>query len=260
MAERLFIAPFPASNHSFFRLHLSAFRPSVLFFMSAVPSLQTPSANGGFTAEVFTAHLAGLGRLPPWWLDLKREAWSRFTALPLPQRTDELWRFSTVAGLSLDGYALPEAADSGLPVPESKFPTAATLVFANNRTIPGGALPADLREKGVLFCPIEEAIAQHPELFRKHFTASPVNLGSEKFADLNAALTTSGAFLYVPAGVEIAQPLVATHAAAGAATAVFPHTLAILEDNARRLSSSSSSIWSLLQFPFVRLRPPAYPL
>jgi Fe-S cluster assembly protein SufD len=250
MAERLFIAPFPASNHSFFRLHLSAFRPSVLFFMSAVPSLQTPSANGGFTAEVFTAHLAGLGRLPPWWLDLKREAWSRFTALPLPQRTDELWRFSTVAGLSLDGYALPEAADSGLPVPESKFPTAATLVFANNRTIPGGALPADLREKGVLFCPIEEAIAQHPELFRKHFTASPVNLGSEKFADLNAALTTSGAFLYVPAGVEIAQPLVATHAAAGAATAVFPHTLAILEDNAKA---------TLVEF-FLNLEPPPVPV
>jgi Fe-S cluster assembly protein SufD len=201
--------------------------------MSALPDIQTAAPTGAFTPDVFASHLAGLGRLPPWWLDLKREAWSRFTALPLPQRKDELWRFSTVAGLNLDGYVLPRVADSGLQVPDSRFPTAATLMFANNRTISGGALPADLQEKGVIFCPIEEAVARHPELVRKHFMASPVNLGSEKFAALNAALTTSGAFLYVPAGVEIAKPLVATHAASGAAAAVFPHTLAILGDNAK---------------------------
>jgi Fe-S cluster assembly protein SufD len=201
--------------------------------MSALPDIQTSSANGAFTPAVFASHLAGLGSLPSWWLELKREAWSRFTALPLPQRKDELWRFSTVAGLNLDGYALPGIADSGLPVPNSKFATAATLVFANNRTIPGEALPADLRDQGVIFCPIEEAVARHPDLVRKHFMAAPVNLGSEKFAALNAALTTSGAFLFVPKGVEIALPLVVTHAASGAAAAVFPHTLAILEDNAR---------------------------
>ena len=201
--------------------------------MSALPEIQTPAPNGAFTPVVFASHLAGLGPLPPWWLDLKREAWSRFAALPLPQRKDELWRFSTVAGLNLDAYALPGAADSGFPVHASKFPTAANLVFANNRAIPGEALSVELRDKGVVFCPIEDAIARHPDLFRKHFMAAPVNLGSEKFAALNAALTTSGAFLYVPKGVEIAQPLVATHAALGAAAAIFPHTLAILEDNAK---------------------------
>ena len=201
--------------------------------MSALPDIQTAAPNGAFTPDVFASHLAGLGALPPWWLDLKREAWSRFAALPLPQRKDELWRFSTVAGLSLDGYAFPGAAVSRPPVPASKFPTAANLVFANNRAIPGEALSAELREKGVIFCPIEEAVSRHPELIRKHFMTQPVNLGSEKFAALNAALTASGAFLYVPKGVEIAQPFVTNHAASGAAAAVFPHTLAILEDNAK---------------------------
>lgn len=201
--------------------------------MSAIPDAIPASPNGAFTPDVFASHLAGLGPLPSWWLDLKREAWSRFTALPLPQRKDELWRFSTVAGLTLDGYALPAAAGATFKVPGSRFPTAATLVFANNRVIPGEALPADLQAKGVIFCPIEDAIARHPDLVRKHFMAAPVNLGSEKFAALNAALTTSGAFLYVPKGVEIGQPLVATHVALGAAAAIFPHTLAILEDNAR---------------------------
>jgi Fe-S cluster assembly protein SufD len=85
----------------------------------------------------------------------------------------------------------------------------------------------------VIFEPIETALGGHADLFRQHFMAQPVNLGSEKFAALNAALTTSGAFLYVPREVELAQPLVVTHVVAGAGSAVFPHTLVILGDNAR---------------------------
>jgi Fe-S cluster assembly protein SufD len=203
--------------------------------MPALPKFSpSPAApNGAFNADVFAAHLAGLGHLPSWWLELKREAWNRFAALPLPQRTDELWRFSSVAGIKLEGCALPGAADPRLTQPAPTFPHTATLTFANNRTVAPAALPAGLQKKGVIFCPLEEAIARHPDLFQKHFMAQPVNLGAEKFAALNVALTTSGAFLYVPPGVEIAEPFVVSHVAAGAGAAVFPHTLVILEDNAR---------------------------
>src|ERR1039457_3852693 len=72
--------------------------------MSALPETQIASPNGSFTADVFAAHLASLSHLPKWWLDLKREAWNRFIALPLPKRTDEFWRFSNTAGIKLDGY------------------------------------------------------------------------------------------------------------------------------------------------------------
>ena len=207
--------------------------------MSALPDCQTAAPHGAFTSEMLAAHLAALGHLPKWWLDLKREAWNRFAALPLPQRTNELWRFSNVAGLKLDGYTLPALADLKFQISNLKFPSAAafpqatTLAFANNRALPREALPANLREKGVLFEPIETALVDHADLFRQHFMAQPVNLGSEKFAALNAALTTSGAFLYVPRDVELAQPLAVTHVVAGAGSAVFPHTLVILGDNAK---------------------------
>ena len=123
--------------------------------MSALPELQPVTANGTFTADVLAAHLAARGHLPKWWLDLKREAWNRFAALPLPQRTDELWRFSNVAGLQLDGYALPARADLKSQISNLKYPTTATfpqaasLAFANNRALPGEALPAGLRAKGI---------------------------------------------------------------------------------------------------------------
>ena len=201
--------------------------------MPALPASALPAATG-FTAEAFAAHLAGLGHLPKWWLHLKSEAWNRFVALPPPARTDELWRFSNLSGLGLDGFdvapAAPDAADRPAPF---AFPWAASLAFANNRVLTREALPAELADRGVVFCPIEEAVVRHSDLFRRYFMAQPVNLGAEKYAALGAAFTTSGAFLYVPKDVELARPLAVTHLLSGAGSAAFPHTLAILEDNAR---------------------------
>ncbi|HTB79302.1 MAG TPA: Fe-S cluster assembly protein SufD [Opitutaceae bacterium] len=197
----------------------------------ALSETKTASPNGSFTAGVLAAHLASLSHLPKWWLDLKREAWNRFIALPLPRRTDEFWRFSNVAGVQLEGYALaPEKAAASTRPP---FAAAAELAFANNRPVFTSPLPADLAARGVIFAPLEDALVKHPDLVRRYFQAQAANLGADKFAALNAALTSSGAFLYVPRGVEIAAPFVVTHAAAGVGSAVFPHTIAIVEDHAK---------------------------
>ncbi len=224
--------------------NLSALRyPTSEIQMSALPDIQTAAPTGAFTPDVFASHLAGLGHLPQWWLDRKREAWNRFSALPLPQRTDELWRFSSVQGIRLERAhlsAVPGQALALRPTPLD-FAQSASLTFTNNRALPAGSLPSDLRKKGVIFCPLEEALTQHADLFRQHFMAQPVNLGSEKFAALNAALTTSGAFLYVPRGVEIAPPFVAAHVASGEGAAVFPHTIVVLEDNAKAILVESFS-------------------
>ncbi|MGH7958602.1 MAG: Fe-S cluster assembly protein SufD, partial [Opitutaceae bacterium] len=42
-----------------------------------------------------------------------------------------------------------------------------------------------------------------------------------------------GAFIYVPRGVEVPAPILVTHIASGAGSAVFPHTLVIAEENAK---------------------------
>ena len=202
--------------------------------MPAAPAapLTAEAVPSAFTADAFAAHLAALGHLPGWWLERKREAWDRFAALPMPKRTDELWRFSTVTGLQLPARlapAGPESPPAAAPTPAA----AAELSFVNNRPGSRAALADPWTRRGVVFCPLEEAILRHADLFRQHFMAQPVNLGSEKFAALNAAFTAGGALLYVPAGVEIAAPFVVNHAAAGADAAVFPHTLVILGDNAK---------------------------
>ncbi|HTQ30036.1 MAG TPA: Fe-S cluster assembly protein SufD [Opitutaceae bacterium] len=201
--------------------------------MSALPDTKAAPSNGGFTADVLAAHLAPLGHLPKWWLDLKRESWNRFAALPLPRRTDELWRFSNVAGVQLDGFQPAEVRpDPGVP-PAFDFSRSATLAFFNNRLVSASPLPAELAARGVIFTSLEDALVKHADLVRRYFQAQAADLGADKFAALNAALTTSGAFLYVPRGVEIPTPFVAVHAAAGAGGSVFPHTIVVAEDNAR---------------------------
>ncbi len=188
------------------------------------------SATGAFTAEAFAAHLAGQSAAPAWWLERKRAAYAAFAALPMPKRTDESWRFSNISTLTLDGFQLERLDANPLPAPDSPFGPAA-LTFVNN-TLASRLTPVGL-PAGVVVTTLADAAVEHAELLRTHFMAQPQKLGSEKLAALHTAFVSNGAFIYIPRGVELADPIVIIHAAAGADTAVFPHTLVIAEENSK---------------------------
>jgi len=54
-----------------------------------------------------------------------------------------------------------------------------------------------LAEKGVIFCPISEAVKEHPELIKKYL-GSVVPRTDNFFAALNSAVFTDGSFCYIP--------------------------------------------------------------
>ena len=199
---------------------------------------ETKSLVGAFTPEAFAAHLATLGAAPAWWLDRKRAAYEKFAALPMPARTDEMWRFSTIATLTLAGFTTSDVGRqlAGAPSDSTAPFGPAALTFLNNTLTPVGrelahasvALPA-----GVIVTTLAEAAVKHADLLKAHFMAQPQKLGSEKFAALHTAFVRDGAFIYVPKGVEVPSPIVITHIASGAGTAVFPHTLVIAEENSK---------------------------
>lgn len=198
--------------------------------MSA-PALSS-SALPGLDSTRFAAHLSERASLPAWWLETKKAAWNQFLALPLPSRTDENWRFSHLKGLDLDGFTLPQDASQQIPS-SSTFPQIAELVFSNRQLVTRSTVPADLAAKGVIFAPLDEALRDHGDLVKQYFQKHPAHLGSEKFVALNTALTASGAFLYVPADVEVALPFVIQHTLSGANVATFPHTLVVLGPRAK---------------------------
>ena len=57
-----------------------------------------------------------------------------------------------------------------------------------------------LAKVGVIFCPISEAIREHPELVQKYI-GSVIPAGDNYFSALNAAVFTDGSFVYIPKGV-----------------------------------------------------------
>ena len=199
--------------------------------MSSPAPLQiTPrSPIGSFSADAFAAHLNTQTGTPAWWLDRKRAAYDRYSALPMPKRTDEPWRFSNIATLTVEGFKPQLGAPSGVAVGSPFGPSA--LTFVNNQLVV--ALADESRPKNVVVAPIAQALNTHGDLLKSHFMAQPQKLGSEKFAALHTAFVANGAFIYVPRGVELTAPIVITHIAAGDGATVFPHTLVIAEENAK---------------------------
>ncbi len=179
----------------------------------------------------FTTH-------PAYFRALQEQAWGKFNSLPMPVRADIEWRFADVKAVKLDGFrradAVSDADEAALLQRSSGIAeTAGRMVFANDRLLSRQLHGDALRAKGVIWLPMDEAIAQHEALVRQYFMREGAVLGSAKFAALHASQVRAGTFLYVPRGVEIALPVETFHWLSGENTSVFPHTLIVAEDNAK---------------------------
>ena len=166
------------------------------------------------------------------------EAWEKFKAIPMPVRTDENWRFANVKDLDLGGCVQAQPVDGAtreelLARSRGLEAIAGRMVFVNDVQVCQEGRDYSLHDKGVIWLPIEQAAAEHPELFRKHFLREEAILGGRKFAALHESQVRAGTFLYVPRGVEIELPIEAFHWLHGANGSVFPHTLIIAEDMAK---------------------------
>jgi Fe-S cluster assembly protein SufB len=65
---------------------------------------------------------------------------------------------------------------------------------------------ATLRKAGVIFCPISEAVREHPDLV-KQYLGTVVPTSDNFFAALNSAVFTDGSFVYIPKGVRCPMEL-----------------------------------------------------
>src|SRR4051812_3887057 len=197
------------------------------------------------TDDRLTAHslLSGpdvAGEPMGWRTETQSAAWEKFDALPMPARTDEAWRFSTRKALDLSSFTAP----TPIPEPTSRElvsrsqaegleAIAGRVVFANDQLLQREVLSDSLKQKGVLWIPIEQAAREHAELFRKHFMREEARLGSRKFAALHEAWMRDGTFLYLPRKVEIDLPVETWHWLSGESSSCFPHTLIVADENSK---------------------------
>jgi Fe-S cluster assembly protein SufB len=85
-----------------------------------------------------------------------------------------------------------------------------------------------LRKAGVIFCPISEAVREHPELV-KQYLGTVVPTGDNFFAALNSAVFTDGSFVYIPKGVRCPMELSTYFRINARNTGQFERTLIIAE-------------------------------
>ena len=86
-----------------------------------------------------------------------------------------------------------------------------------------------LNELGIIFCPISEAVRDHPELVKKYL-GSVVPVTDNFFASLNSAVFTDGSFVYVPKGVRCPMELSTYFRINAANTGQFERTLIIADE------------------------------
>src|ERR1035437_10608313 len=176
------------------------------------PAVLDAETKAGERAPFILSGPAGAPDFPDWFREQQRGAWQQFEGMRMPVRKDQPWRFSSVDRLELAPFHLPSSLTEAqrtavLERSRGLEKVAGRLIFADDQLIERDALPDKLRERGVIFQPLERTMVEHADLFRKHFMAQPATLGSAKFSALHQAHVRSGAFLFVPRGVEIDEPI-----------------------------------------------------
>jgi Fe-S cluster assembly protein SufB len=88
-----------------------------------------------------------------------------------------------------------------------------------------------LKDAGVIFCPMSEAVQEYPELV-KQYLGSVVPVQDNFYAALNAAVFTDGSFVFIPKGVRCPMELSTYFRINASNTGQFERTLIIAEEGA----------------------------
>ncbi len=170
-------------------------------------------------SEAIVREMSEMKGEPTWMRDFRLRALKRFYSKPMApwfavnmpdlDFDDIYYYIKPTEGQVNDWDDLPEDIKNtyqklGIPEAERKYLAGVTaqyeseVVFHRNR--------ADLEALGVLFCDMDTAVREYPDIVRKWFaTVIPPN--DNKFAALNSAVWSGGSFIYVPPGVRVDMPL-----------------------------------------------------
>ncbi len=94
----------------------------------------------------------------------------------------------------------------GIPLEEQKILSGVAVDVVFDSVSVATTFKEKLKEIGVIFCSISEAIQEHPELVKKYL-GSVIPVTDHFFATLNSAVFTDGSFVYVPPKVRCPMEL-----------------------------------------------------
>ncbi|MEJ5117599.1 Fe-S cluster assembly protein SufB [Gluconobacter cerinus] len=181
------------------------------------------------------------------WLEMKEPEWPKVSHPPIdyqdahyfaqpkkkpgPKSLDEvdpeLLKTYAKLGIPLHEQALLAGVEGAED--QKRLPVAVDAVFDSVSV--ATTFRKTLEEAGVIFCPISDAIREHPDLV-KQYLGSVVPAADNFFAALNSAVFTDGSFVFVPKGVRCPMELSTYFRINARNTGQFERTLIIVEDGA----------------------------
>ena len=181
---------------------------------------------------------------PDWMLQYRLRAYEHFLKRPMPTWSEGL------EDINLDKivyYRKPSEREEkswddvpdqikktfeklGIPEAERKFLAGVGAQYDSE--VVYHSVREELTKIGVVFMGTDQALKEHPEIFRKYF-GTVVPAEDNKFAALNAAVWSGGSFVYVPKGVEVPLPLQAYFRINGENTGQFERTLIVVDEGAK---------------------------
>ena len=180
---------------------------------------------------------------PQWMLDFRIRSYEVFMEKPMPTWGGDL---SVIDFQNIYYYA--KASDKteknwddvpdnvkktfdklGIPEAEKKFLAGVGAQYESEVVYHN--LREDLAKQGVLFLDTDQALIDHPEIFKKYF-GKIIPPEDNKFAALNSAVWSGGSFIYVPPGVKVDMPLQAYFRINAENIGQFERTLIIVDEGA----------------------------
>jgi len=182
---------------------------------------------------------------PQWMTEWRLDAFRKWEAMEEPEWANVRYQKPDFQDISY--YSAPKKADPnkslddvdsellemykklGISVDEQKKLQNIAVDIVVDSVSVATTFKKTLNEKGIIFCPISEAIKEHPELVKKYM-GSVVPKTDNYYAALNSAVFTDGSFCYIPKGVACPMELSTYFRINEGGTGQFERTLVIADE------------------------------
>jgi FeS assembly protein SufD len=149
-------------------------------------------------------------REPTWLSEMRREAFSKYTALPA--EVSPLYsKYSDVNRLRPESIQLSDQTTRFHPYEELydrlKEPEQGVSVVRIGSSINRLTIPEKFTQMGVIILDLQEAVIKHEDLIRNQLIKNQIDYSEDKFLALEASAFQSGLFIYIPKNVVIEDPI-----------------------------------------------------
>jgi Fe-S cluster assembly protein SufB len=199
----------------------------------------------GLNEDVIRA-LSARKQEPEWLLEFRLKAYRRWLKMSEPRWAHV--KYPAIDYQAISYYSAPKSMANrpksldevdpklletytklGIPLKEQEMLAGVAVDVVFDSVSVATTFKKKLADAGVIFCPISEAVQEHPELVKKYL-GSVVPFGDNFYAALNSAVFTDGSFVYIPKGVRCPMELSTYFRINERNTGQFERTLIIAEE------------------------------